>query len=103
MRDIEEIITGSRPWYSWISKRGGFFWWVLFTVIFVVLYAKLGILSLIDPKLIELFSAMGLSIFPTFGMLSLVHFLFPSSVFMIGQEKSRHMSLLQNCGVVGNY
>ena len=87
---IEEILRGSRPWYSYISTRSEYFWWVLFLILLWFPFVKIGLLSPTDIVVGEYVTLAGGAIVFAWVTLKSVRFLFPASVFLIGQEKTRH-------------
>ena len=88
-RELDELIAGSRPWYSWVSKINELSLWILFFVILYVSFFQFGRIS--SPRtLLDLLTVGGLSIWPAWGVSYVLRSLFPLGVFLIGQEKGRY-------------
>ena len=98
-RELDEVIAGSRPWYSWISKINGFFLWWLFAVTLFLLPLRFISFPVqvesISSSLVflvfltHLVVAM-MSVWPAWGTLYVIRRLFPLGVFLIGQEKAKY-------------
>ena len=105
-RKLDEVIAGSRPWYSWISKINGFFlWWLFFVVTGLVLFVQFEWISLpeisspinLSSRVIITTTTLWMTLWvvcvsssPAFGAAYVIRRLFPSTVFLIGQEKKRY-------------
>ena len=101
MRELDEVVTGSRPWYSRISTVPTPVLWPLVVVILGILFFQAGLISsscvtwsLFGPALKlssqALFSLATWSLWATWGVGYVLRILFPAGVFLIGQEKARH-------------
>ena len=88
-RELDEVIAGSRPWYSWVSKINEVSLWLLFYVILSFLLFQFGETSWVRTPL-NILTAAGLSIWPAWGVSWVLRRLFPLGVFLIGQEKGRY-------------
>ena len=89
MRQLDEVVAGSRPWYSWISKINAFLLWGPFAVTLFVPFVQAELIP--SPITIwGLITLGGLSFWPAWGAAYAIRYLFPSGVFLIGQEKARH-------------
>ena len=89
MRQLVEVVEGSRPWYSRISKVDEFILMGLFAAILCFLLIRAEAISS-PPGFIEIFSLLGLGFVPAWGMKYVIRYLFPSGVYLIGQEKARN-------------
>ena len=98
-RELHEVIEGSQPWYSWISKTNTLsLWWPVFFVTLYVLYIQFGLVSspvsapvtISAITLWRVFQVAVLSGCSALATAYVVRVLFPVSVFLIGQEKKRH-------------
>ena len=89
MQQLAEVIEGSRPWYSRVSKVNEF---ILAWPLMVILYFPLIRAGLISspPEFIDFLRLFGLSFFPAWGMKYVIRHLFPRGVYLIGQEKARN-------------
>lgn len=89
MQQLVEVIKGSRPWYSRISRIDEFIFMWPFAVILYLLLIRSGVIS--PPlRFTETFAVLGLSFVPAWGMKYVIRHLFPSGVYLIGQEKARY-------------
>ncbi len=104
LRDaLQNILEGTRPWYSWIVRRRGYIHFIfgsITTVVGTYWYTSLKILEnmehvgdLLMPLILLAFSSFVIG----YVVSRLTHGYFPEAVFLIGQEKSRykHLSWIQ--------
>ena len=100
LRDaFENILEGTRPWYSWIVRFRDFLHFIfgcITVVVGVVSTHRLKIFENIEyggvllmPMILLFFSAFVIG----FVVSQLTHHCFPQAVFLIGQEKSRYKHL----------
>ena len=100
LRDtLQNILEGTRPWYSWIVRFRRFLHFIFgctTVVVGAVSTHRLKIFENIEhvevllmPMIILFFSAFVIG----FVVSQLTHHCFPQAVFLIGQEKSRYKHL----------
>lgn len=89
MSKLNDVVAGSHPWYSWISKINTPLFLVLFAVPLVILFVQVGLISS-TPTFLEILRPIWVSFFLAMGAMYVNRALFPVGVFLIGQEKERH-------------
>ena len=90
MKEIEEIVLGNQPWYSWIYKLNESAWFVMYVIAAYFVLNKFGLVSLSDPNLDDIFSLTAVSVCMTLGTRYGIRRLFDTAVFLIGQEKTKY-------------
>ena len=89
MSKLDDMVAGSHPWYSWITKINEIVLWPLFSILLLILYLQLGLISS-NPPFHRIIVLMGMGFGLAQGAMYVNRSLFPVGVFLIGQEKARH-------------
>ena len=87
-RALDEVATGCQPWHSWFSKQSGFIFWVMALTIAWIPFQMIEHPS--HPLWVGVLEYAGYAV--VLGMMAryVTQALFPSGVFLIGQEKARY-------------
>ena len=100
---LQNILEGTRPWYSWIVRFRGFLHFIFGCITVVVgavstnrlkifeniEHGEVLLMPLLRHMILLFFSAFVIG----FVVSRLMHHCFPQAVFLIGQEKSRYKHL----------
>lgn len=88
MRALDEVATGCQPWHSWFSKQSQFVFWVMALTIAWIPFQMIEHPSHSHRE--QILEHIGIAAILGMAGRYVTHILFPSGVFLIGQEKARY-------------
>ena len=90
MQELEEVITGSRPWYWWFCIMHVLFLWIPCMLSIQLVLTLTGLTAYPEPPALVNAIILGTwSFWLAWAAAYVSRYLFPAGVFLIGQEKER--------------